>query len=135
MGERYLACLPDVGEVDRVCDKLPGNFLNLGLVALILPHFTIIHCRRDPLDTSLSYYFQHFTNVLPLSRQLPWIGHYHREHDRLMQHWRAVLPLKILEVDYEEIVGNQEHASRRMIEFVGLEWDDECLAYTTPNAP
>jgi len=133
LGQSYVDCLesfaPEASSALRISDKLPGNFLNLGLIALMLPRARIIYCRRNPLDNCLSCYFQFFTSNLAYSRSLSGVGHYYREHERLMRHWETVLPSQILTVDYETLVGEQEAESRRIIAFAGLEWDDECLAF------
>ncbi len=113
----------------RITDKMPGNFINLGLVALLLPKAKLIHCRRDPMDSCLSCYTQHFTQVIAYSRRLEDLGHYYQCYEELMAHWHQVLPLPILDVQYEEIVQAPETMSRRIIEFVGLDWHDDCLNF------
>ena len=130
LGEAYVSQLRVLGrESRRVVDKMPGNFLNLGFIALTLPNARIVHCRRHPLDVCLSCYFQHFTSVMPFSRDFASLGHYYRDYVRLMAHWHRILPTKILDVRYEEMVGDQEGVSRRIVEFCGLEWDDACLDF------
>lgn len=117
-----------------VLDKNPLNFRNLGVIAQLFPKARIIHCTRHPLDTCLSNYFQRFSLDLDYSFELANIGHYYGEYERLMQHWRAVLPLKLAEVSYEDMVLNTESLVRRMLEFLGLEWNERCLApHTNPN--
>ncbi|MDA0654959.1 MAG: sulfotransferase [Proteobacteria bacterium] len=137
LGQSYVDCLesyaPEASGAVRISDKLPGNFLNLGLIALILPRARIIYCRRNPLDNCLSCYFQFFTSNLTYSLSLSSVGHYYREHERLMRHWETVLPSSILTVDYKALVAEQEAESRKIIEFAGLEWDDACL-FIKPNA-
>lgn len=136
LGEEYVAFLKSVGgEAARVTDKMPGNFMNLGYIALFLTNVKIIHCARNPLDTCLSNYFQHFTQVLPFSRNLSDLGHYYRDYLRIMAHWRQVLSLPILDVHYEEMASNHEEMSRKIIEFVGLEWDDVCLDFHKTDRP
>ncbi len=135
-GEEYVSRLRVVGgDALRVTDKMPGNFLNLGFVALLLPNARIIHCRRQPLDVCLSCYFQHFTSVMPFTWNLSDLGRYYRDYERLMAHWRKVLPLSMLEIDYEELIDNQEETSRRIVDFVGLEWDDACLEFHKTDRP
>lgn len=126
----YLAALDAVDrDSARVTDKLPQNFLDLGLIALILPRATVIHCRRDPLDTCLSCYFTKFLHDLDYTCRLEDLGAYYRGYRRLMAHWRRTLPIKMLEVDYEDLVANQEEVSRRLVAHCGLEWDDSCLRF------
>jgi tetratricopeptide (TPR) repeat protein len=113
----------------RITDKMPYNFINLGLIALLFPKARIFHCTRDPLDNGLSYYFQNFIGFHPQKHDLRDIGYYYKLYQRLMQHWQDTLDLPIMEVKYEEVVADQEAMSRKMIEFLGLEWDDACLSF------
>jgi tetratricopeptide (TPR) repeat protein len=130
LGEEYVGYLRSVGDkAKRVTDKMPGNFINLGFIALLLPNAKIIHCHREPLDTCLSCYFQHFAMVMPFSRDLTFLGSYYRDYKRIMDHWHQVLPQQIFDVRYEDMVADHEGMSRRLIEFVGLEWDDACLSF------
>lgn len=130
LGEEYVSYLRTVGgQTERVTDKMPGNFLNLGFITLLLPNAKIIHCHREPLDTCLSCYFQHFTQVMPFSRNLTFLGSYYRDYTRIMAHWHKVLPLPILDVRYEDMVADHEGMSRKIVEFIGLEWDDACLDF------
>jgi len=126
----YLAALDKVdADAQRVTDKMPLNFQNLGLIALMFPQATFIHCRRDPLDTCLSCYFQKFGRGLDFSYSFENLGAYYRGYRRLMAHWREALPVAVLEVGYEDMVADQEGTSQRIIAHCGLEWDDRCLAF------
>lgn len=113
----------------RITDKMPGNFFSLGLIALLLPKAKLINCRRNPMDSCLSCYTQRFTHVMSYSRSLKDLGHYYQNYERLMTHWHKVLPIQILDVQYEEMVQNPATMSRKIIDFVGLEWDDACLNF------
>lgn len=113
----------------RITDKMPGNFFHLGLIAFLFPKCRIIHCRRDPLDTCISIYFQNFRIGHEYSFDLYKLGRYCRAYTRLMAHWRRILPVPMLEVDYEETVADLEGASRRLLEFCDLPWDDRVLRY------
>lgn len=115
--------------VKRITDKMPFNYLHLGFVALLFPHARIIHCRRDERDSGLSCYFQNFNDSHPWTTKLADIGAYANAYRNLMAHWRGVLPLAMLEVDYESLIADQEGQSRRIIDFFGLEWDDACLDF------
>lgn len=127
---RYLDILREGREGYRlVTDKMPHNFLNLGLIALLLPGARIIHCVRDPRDTCLSIYFQKFGWLHPYGTRLEWLGGYYREYARLMRHWQAALDLPILTVEYEDLVADQAGMTRRMLDFLGLEWEDACLDF------
>lgn len=128
--ERYLAGVPGAAGAKRVTDKMPTNFRHLGLIDLMLPGARVIQCRRDPLDTGLSCYMQAFSGPeLAFASDLGHIGEYYLAYRDLMTHWHAVLRLPLLEVDYERLVDDAEAESRRMIEFLGLDWDDRCLRF------
>ena len=118
----------------RVVDKSTFNADYLGLIHAVFPHARIIYARRDPVDTCLSCYFRQL--ALNFTLDLGDLAHYYREHHRLMRHWRVVLPAgALLEVPYAELVADQESWSRRMIEFIGLDWDPRCLNYHTTERP
>ncbi len=117
------------GSARRVIDKMPFNYQNLGLIALMFPQARIIHCRRDPLDTGLSCYFNLFTDPLAWTTDLADIGLFLRAYQGLMEHWRGTLPLRLLEVDYEALVRDTESESRAIIRFLGLDWEEGCLAF------
>jgi hypothetical protein len=101
----------------------------LGAINLILPDATIIHCRRHPLDTCLSCYFRDFARGQEFSYDLGNLGRCYRQYERLMDHWRTVLPRPMYEVQYEELVSDQERVSRGLIEFCGLAWHSDCLRF------
>ena len=111
----------------RITDKLPGNYLHLGFIATIVPGARIIHCRRDPLDTAISLYFNDFESGHDYSNDLRAIGRQIRGMRALMTHWEAVLGERMLTVDYETLVVDPESLARRMVRHVDLEWDDACL--------
>ena len=119
----------------RIVDKQPFNFYNLGLIATLFPRARIVHCRRDPMDTCLSCFVQMFEFPFPWACDLAALGHYYREYERLMAHWRATLPAPSLEVVYEETVADPETASRRLVAFCGLEWEAGCLAFHATERP
>jgi tetratricopeptide (TPR) repeat protein len=115
-------------DAKRVTDKMPGNFLWIGLIHLVFPRARIIHCRRHPVDTCLSNYFTSFGEAMPFANSKTDLVFYYRHYDRLMRHWRSVLPADcLLEVDYEELVSDRERVTRRLIDFIGLDWSDACL--------
>jgi tetratricopeptide (TPR) repeat protein len=119
----------------RVIDKNPLNFTHLGLIARVFPQAVVLHCTRHPLDTGLSNYFQRFSPDLSYSFDLANIGHFYGEYARLMAHWRQVLPLKMLEISYEDMVLHTETVIRRALEFLGLDWDERCLSPHTNPGP
>lgn len=133
---RYLAPLQRIApDACRSIDKLPHNFEHLGVAALLFPHARIIHCVRDPVDTCLSSYFHDFEAQNRFTYGLDLIGRYHRYVDRLMAHWTSVLPNPILRLPYEALVADQEGWSRRLIDFLGLPWDDRCLRFFDSERP
>ena len=114
----------------RAADKSLENWQSLGLIAILCPAARVIHIRRDALDTCLSCYFE---RLHPASHRyaldLRQLGRVHRGHQRLMEHWKAVLDLPILDVDYEQLTRDPEPVVRRIIEFCGLPWDERCLRF------
>ncbi len=134
--EGYLAALDKIDRAAaRVTDKMPMNFTFLGPLAQLFPNATFIHCRRDPMDTCLSCYFTKLKHQMNFSFSLENLGAYYRGYRRLMEHWRKVLPVSMLEVDYEDLVANQDAVSRKIIAHCGLPWDDRCLAYHETERP
>lgn len=114
----------------RVVDKMPANFMSLGLIHAALPDAKIIHMQRNPIDTCLSIYFQFFNSKHPYSYDLEDLAHYFMEYQSLMEHWQATLPgAAILHVPYEGLIEDQEGWSRTMLDFVGLPWDERCLDF------
>jgi tetratricopeptide (TPR) repeat protein len=137
MGAEYLAALrllaPDAA---RITDKMPGNFLFVGLIRLILPNARIIHTMRDPVDTCLSCYSKLFTGAQSYTYDLAELGRYYRAYRRLMAHWRAVLPADIfLDVEYEALVDDHEAQARRIVAHCGLDWDPACLEFYRTSRP
>ncbi len=125
--ERLQALAP--GAV-RIVDKMPGNFLFAGLIRLMLPNARIIHCVRDPLDTCLSCYATRFTTGNPFAYDQRELALHYRGYERLMRHWRAVLPTaRFMEVRYEEVVADLEGQTRRLLAFCDLDWDERCLQF------
>jgi len=119
----------------RVVDKLPTNFLYLGFIATILPNAHVIHCRREPLDVCLSIFFQRFAQGHLYAYDIDEIADYYGEYVRLMGHWKKVVPLNILEVQYEHVLGDLERESRRMLDYCELDWEDACLAFHRSTRP
>jgi len=130
-GETYLQIIRHRAPgAKRVVDKMPANYLHLGLILTALPAARIIHMVRDPRDTCLSIYFQHFEATLDYANDLDDLAHCWRGYARLMDHWRAVLPPGVLmEVPYEGLVADPDTWSRRMTDFIGLAWDARCLDF------
>ncbi len=130
LAQRYLDAIDTKAKnanAIRVTDKMPHNFQAVGFIALMFPKARIIHTRRNPFDTSLSIWQQNFNDAHTYSRNLTDLGHHYAQYLNLMEHWRDVLPGRMLEIDYEDLVENQEQVTRKLIDFVGLPWDDACL--------
>jgi hypothetical protein len=131
LGRSYLSRLPNVANPGlRIVNKLPGNFLRVGLIRLILPNSKIIHVRRDPLDTCLSCFSKLFTHGLYFSYELAELGRYYRAYRELMAHWRSILSAgAMFEVVYEDVVDDLEGQAHRLIDYCDLPWDDRCLSF------
>jgi tetratricopeptide (TPR) repeat protein len=131
LADDYLRLLAELSaDAARVVDKLPGNFLRVGLIRAVFPNARIIHMRRSPIDTCLSIYFNDFQRVHTYTNDLEDLAHYYREYLRLMDHWRTILPPDaLLDVPYEGLVAEQEMWSRKMIDFIGLPWDAACIDF------
>ena len=116
-------------------DKLPENALRCGVIAQAFPNARIIHCHRDPLDIGLSCYQRLFTGLQPFAYDLEELGRYLVAHNRLMAHWRKVLPGRFTDFDYQSVIDDQEGETRRLLAFVGLDWHDDCLAFHKTSRP
>jgi hypothetical protein len=116
-------------DAQRITDKMPHNFLRLGLIRLLFPGARIIHCVRDPRDTCLSCYFQGFNDSHDYAYDLEHLGIYYTQYRRLMAHWRRVLDPPMFELRYEALVEHPEPMSRALIDFCGLPWDERCLRF------
>jgi Tfp pilus assembly protein PilF len=137
IGETYLRGLPaKAADKARVTDKWLDNFEHLGLIHACLPNATIVHCQRDPRDVGLSAFAIRFSQGQAYSYDLAELGRYWRAYDRLMAHWRQVLPPgRMLEVPYEAVVTDLEGWARRLIAHCGLMWDDACLRFHDSKRP
>jgi tetratricopeptide (TPR) repeat protein len=129
LAAEYISLLRRIGpSAARVTDKQTFNFQQLGLIHLLLPNARIIHCRRDPIDTCLSMYFTLFKGRIPFISEKGDLAFAYQQYGRIMQHWRSMLPAdRFLEVDYEELVADREAVTRRLIDFCGLDWHEDCL--------
>ena len=112
----------------RITDKLPGNFTRIGLIKIIFPRARIIHCQRNPLDNCISLFFHNFV-ALRCSFDLAELGQYYLDYQRLMSHWENLFPGEIFTLQYEKLVMDQEKISRKLIDYIGLQWDENCLDF------
>jgi tetratricopeptide (TPR) repeat protein len=131
LGARYLEAIRAAAPAaERIVDKMPLNFLYLGLIHLALPRARIIHVRRDPVDTCCSCFSLLFTGNLAFTYELGELGRYYRAYEALMAHWRAILPKDVLlELAYEDVVEDLEGQTRIILAHCGLEWEAACLAF------
>lgn len=116
-------------------DKAPANFLYIGLIAAALPDARIVHLQRDPMDNAYSLYKALFRMGYPYSYDFADLAAYMRAKDALMAHWRAVLPGRIIDVRYEDVVADQGGETRRLLKAVGLEFEEACLAFHRNPGP
>jgi len=116
-------------EARHIVDKMPQNFVNLGFKHLLLPNAKIIHCKRNPVDTCLSSFRLKFADKLYFTSDLESLGKYYVAYSEMMDHWKEALGDRILEVKYEDTVDDLEKQARRIINFIGVEWDDACLDF------
>jgi len=110
-------------------DKMPNNFSSIGFLHLILPNAKVINAQRHPLDSCLGCYKQLFFKGQSWTYDQYEIGQYYLQYQRVMEHWRKVLPAKVLDVQYEQMVVDQEAQTRRILEHCGLPWEDQCLRF------
>jgi len=131
MGQAYLARIASLaGQKSRLINKMPANFFYAGLIPLILPGARIIHCRRDPVDTCLSCYTKLFAGEQSFTYEQTELGEFYTYYSKLMEHWAQVLPAdRYIEVDYEAVVDDLDGEARRLVNFLGLPWEDACLRF------
>ena len=131
--DRHRARAPNA---ERVTDKMPANFLFLGLIHLALPDARVIHVVRDPRDTCLSCYSKLFTAEQNFTYALDELGRYYRKYAELMAYWREVLPKEtLLEIRYEDVVADLEASARRIVDHCGLAWHPNCIAFHETRRP
>ena len=112
-------------------DKMPNNFRHIGLIHLILPNAKIIDARRDPMDCCFSGFKQLFAQGQEFTYGLTEIGQYYADYVSLMDHWHRVLPGKILHVQHEDVIDDLEGQVTRMLDYLGLPFEDSCLEFHT----
>ncbi len=131
LGDKYILSIREkFTDSAFVTDKMPYNFMHIGIIKLILPNARIIHCRRSPQDTCLSIFKSLFTSEgNEFSHDQIELGQYYNLYLELMDHWHTVMPGHIYDIQYEDIVGDQEEQSRALLAHCGLEWDEACLKF------
>lgn len=130
LAENHLRTLGLHGlDIKLVVDKLPDNILLLGHIAILFPQARVIICHRNLADVCLSNFFQYFDGGMPWSYDMKDCINRAQAIERLATHWSAVLPLRVLDLHYEALVADQEGESRRLIDFLGLDWNPVCLGF------
>ncbi len=124
-----------LGDDPMFIDKLPFNFMYLGFIAKAWPDARIIHLVRNPMDACFSMYKQVFTWAYKFSYSLDWLGRYYIAHDRLRQHWQTLLGDRMIEVHYENLVSDPESQTRRLLDRLGLDFEEACLNFDKNKAP
>lgn len=118
-----------------ITDKLPGNFLLVGMIKAILPTARVIHCRRDPVDTCLSIFKNYFLGEHPYAYEMTELGEYYNLYLDLMAHWHRVLPGFVSDIAYEELVADPQIQIRQLLENCGLPFDEACLSFHKTQRP
>ncbi|HLT89674.1 MAG TPA: sulfotransferase [Woeseiaceae bacterium] len=135
IAEGYMAHVRELfPDAARVTDKRPDNFLYLGLIRALFPKARIVYTVREAADNCLSIWFQHL-GTLSYATDLAHVAHYYRQHERLMAHWRELLGDALYTVQYEALVADPEPVVRDLLDFLGLEWDERCLAFRDAARP
>jgi tetratricopeptide (TPR) repeat protein len=118
----------------RIIDKMPDNYMYLGLLALLFPKARFLHCRRDLRDVAVSCWITQF-RAIPWANDPEHLASRFVQYQHIMEHWRRVLPVPVLDVDYEEMVGDLELVARRVVAFCGLDWEPACLEFHRSPRP
>lgn len=136
LGESYIeSTRGSTGDTPHFIDKLPFNYLNIGLIRLALPDAKIIHVSRDPMDTCYAVFKTLFQRAYPFSYSLEDLGRYFVAYWKLMAHWKSVFPGWMHDVSYQTLVNDPERESRRLVEYCGLEWEDRLSRFHEQDAP
>ena len=136
LASRHLEILRDLDRAAlRIVDKTPENYLYLGLLASLFPRAKWIHCRRDLRDVAVSCWMTPFEHLRAWANDQQHIASRFHEHQRIMEHWRKVLPVPMLEVDYEETVADLEGVARKLVAWCGLAWEPACVAFHAAKRP
>jgi tetratricopeptide (TPR) repeat protein len=136
LATNYLRTLRKLGgSAARVTDKMPSNVFYLGLIALLFPRARVIYYKRDPRDTFISSYFMRFRHPVPHVHDQERFAKFYKATERIMEHWRNVLPIPMIEIDYERLVADQEAVTRLILNHCGLPWEDACLEFHLTKRP
>lgn len=135
LGQAYIdSTRPDTGQKAHFIDKLPLNFLYVGLIHLALPNARIIEVQRDPMDCCYAVYKHLFTHAYPFSYDLKELGAYYQGYQKLMSHWKESLPGRIHTIRYESLTDSPEPVLRHLLKHCQLEWQEACLSFEKNRA-
>jgi hypothetical protein len=135
VAQRHLDRLNDLNSTTlRVADKMPDNYMYLGMLSALLPKAKFIHCRRDLRDIAVSCWITNFRQIR-WANDLDYIYSRFREYHRLTEHWRSNLPVPVLDIAYEDTVADLESVARRLVSWCGLEWEPRCLEFHQTERP
>jgi tetratricopeptide (TPR) repeat protein len=136
LAETHLERLAEIdnGVSARIVDKMPDNYMYIGLLSIMFPRATFIHCKRDLRDIAVSCWMTDFRSIR-WSNDQESIGARFRQYHRVMSHWKQVLPASILDVNYEDTVADLESTARRLLDACGLEWEPACLEFHRTERP
>ena len=121
--------LPTDKNIIRITDKMPSNYIYLGYILSMFPNSKIIHLKRNPIDTCLSIYFQNFNSEHQYSFDLNNLTFWYHKYYDLMEYWEKLYGEKILSINYNDVIDNTESTSKKIIEYCGLDWDENCLIH------
>lgn len=136
LADDHLAALQahDAGKSERVADKMPDNYMYVGLLAALFPKAAFIHCRRDLRDVAVSCWMTDFRSIRWANDPEHIAARFH-QYRRLMEHWRRVLPVRMHEVSYEDAVADLDNVARRLVAACGLDWEPGCLDFHRTRRP
>jgi len=130
MGSAYVGKIREYApDIKYITDKMPHNFLRIGLIKTILPNAKVIHCKRNPMDNCFSIFKTDFTVIHGYAYDMVELGRYYNLYQDLMAHWEKVLPGFIHTIRYEEMVSDQREQTKSLLDFCGLPWDEACLSF------
>jgi tetratricopeptide (TPR) repeat protein len=129
LGARYIESIQQYSSKNHITDKMPHNFMYIGMIRLMLPNAKIIHCKRDPLDNCWSLFKTLFAPPHEYAYDLSELGEYYKHYQDLMEHWHLTFPGYIHDIQYENLVTDQKLQTVRLLEYCGLEWHDDCLLF------
>lgn len=126
----HVATLQEISLQSKfIVDKMPHNFLSLGVIDLLFPKATVIQCKRSSVDTCLSIYFQHFNKHHSYSSSLKGLGQYYNLYADMMEHWKKTLDINIIDLEYERVIASPEEEMRNLLEQCGIDWNPACLKF------